>query len=343
MNGVDQGRLRRLASESSVRDAHLGREIDLALDRCFARIRVQVSGRVGVGKSTVRAVVEAALSESVGFGDAVDITEAAAVDVPRSPDPILDGDVVVHVLAGGAQAADVEVLSSVATAVAVLAKADTLDDASDTVARSAATVGVPVLPLMATVARSLSRGEPSSFADLRCTAASLPDDAVLTPDRFALAAPDAETGRRRRVLVDQVEMAGVRLLVGILRNDPTVDDATLRLMLADASGVRPVLDAVGRCIDGIRTDREGRLLHRLTELCAEHPRVSEEIERYLATDEAVLAVMRSALRAVGEARDLGQPLAAAVEWHRRARSASNPDFCRAAVAISRGYLRVHAS
>ncbi|SNT03286.1 hypothetical protein SAMN05421642_108147 [Rhodococcoides kyotonense] len=321
-----------------MRDADLGREIGIALDRCFARIRVQISGRVGVGKSSVRAVLEAR-----GSFDEVDVTEAAAIDVPRSPDPILDGDVVVHVLASGAQAADVEVLRSVPTAVAVLAKADTVADVPGTIARLTATVGIAVLPLMGTIARSVSEGEPSSFADLRVAATSLTEDMLLTPERFELAASDAVVRRQRRDLVERIELAGVRTLVAALSADPTVDDASLRRMLADVSGVEHVVDAVGRRVGDIRVDREGRLLHRLTELCVQYPSSSEAVEEYLSTDDAVLTIMRSALRALNEVQDPGPPLDAAVEWHRRAEAFRDPDHRRAAGAISRGYLRLRAS
>ncbi|WP_072804640.1 hypothetical protein [Rhodococcoides yunnanense] len=338
MNGVDQGRLRRLASELSVRDGELGHQVSTALDRCFTRIRVQVTGRVGVGKSTVRAVLD---HHEELTGPDVETTESAAVDVPRSPDPILDGDVLIHVLAGGVQAADVDVIAAASCPVVVLAKADTVDDVPGAVERLTEAVGVPVLPLTGTIARTVLGGRPVTFAGLRDGLVAIAESALLTPERFELA--DSSLSRQdRHDLVDAIEMLGVRTVVEALREDPARNDVFLRRRLAEVSGLAPMMDAVRSSIDGVRVDRAGRLAHRLTELAVQFPAVSERLEEYLASDEAVLVIMRSALRTTNVAEPVGSPVDAALEWHRRACSAVDPSHRRAFFAVSRGYLRMRA-
>lgn len=271
----------------------------------------------------------------------MEITESSPVDEPRSPDPVLDGDVLVHVVAGGAQPADVEVVSSASALVVVLAKADTVDDVPSVLARLTHVLGVPVLPLSGIIANTVLVGEPASFDGVRDALESISDDVLLTPERFE-SAECSMSMQQRRDLVDRIEMLGVRTVVAALREDRDRSATRLRRALAEVSGLTPVIDAVRSTIGGVRVDREGVLLHRLTELCFEFPTASDALEEYLASDEAVLAIMRSALRASGESESSGPPLDAALAWHRRALS-GDPSRRRAALAISRGYLRMQSA
>lgn len=346
MNGVNQVRLRSLASSVSERDPVSGREIELALDRCFAPIRVQVSGRVGVGKSSVRAVLTS--STVPAFTD-VEITETAAMDVPSAPDPDLDGDVVVYVLTSGAQKADVDAVTSASLVVPVLAKADTVDDLSGVLDRLTSAVGIEVLPLMGTIARTVSEGAPKSFEMLRRAAPHLSSDMMLTRERFlradispASVSRDTPTAAERDELVEQIEILGVRTVVEALGSDPTMDDVRIRLLLLGVSGAARFTDTVRRSVARVRVERQARLLHRLTELAAEHPTSAEELETFLASDEAVLAIMRSALDALGETVEPGDEVESAALWLARAQSTEDPNHSRAARAISRGYLRMRA-
>lgn len=354
MSGVNQGRMRSLASSVSERDPGSGREIGLALDRCFARIRIQVSGRVGVGKSSVRAVLTASTVSrfpDVGWED-VDITETAAMDVPSAPDPDLDGDVVVYVLTSGAQKADVDAVASASHVVPVLAKADTVDDLAGVLDRLTSAVGIEVLPLMGTIARTVSEGEPKSFEMLRRAAPHLSSDMMLTRERFLRAdlppdsllpaSRDVPTAAERDELVEHIEILGVRTVVEALRSDPTMDDVRIRLLLLGVSGAARFTDTVRQSVERVRIERQARLLHRLTELAAEHPTSAEELETFLASDEAILAIMRSALNALGETVEPGDKVESAALWLARSQSTEDPNYSRAARAISRGYLRMRA-
>lgn len=344
MSGVNQGRMRSLASSVSERDPASGREIELALDRCFARIRVQVGGRVGVGKSSVRAVLTS--STVPAFTD-VEITETAAMDVPSAPDPDLDGDVVVYVLTSGAQKADVDAVASASHVVPVLAKADTVDDLAGVLDRLTSAVGIEVLPLMGTIARTVSEGEPKSFDMLRRAAPHLSSDMMLTRERFlradispASVSDEVPTAAERDALVEHIEILGVRTVAEALQSDPTMDDVRIRLLLLGVSGAARFTDTVRRSVERVRVERQARLLHRLTELAAEHPTSAEGLETFLASDEAVLTIMRSALDALGETVEPGDKVEAAALWLARAQSTGDPNYSRAARAISRGYLRM---
>ncbi|AYJ47945.1 hypothetical protein [Rhodococcus sp. P1Y] len=331
MDGVSANNVRALA----VAETDLGRAIGALADRCFGSVRVQVSGRTGVGKSTVRSVLAAHPDLRL---DGVDVTEAASIDVPRSPDPVLDGDVVIHVVTSGAQPADLDVVASAREVVAVLAKADTIDHLPVVVDRLSASMGVTVHPLMGTVAASVLRGLPASFDALRPSVAAITGDMLLSPERLLRAKlPTARSARL--ALVEQIEMGGVRTVVEALAANPSADDATLRLLLTDRSGADAVARAVRRAARNVRIDRQGRLLHRLTELAGEHPE-AVELERYLGSDEVVVAIMRSALRALGEKEEPNPTLDTAQHWQTRWRSSREPAQARAALAVARGYLRM---
>ncbi|WP_338888396.1 hypothetical protein [Rhodococcus sovatensis] len=330
-NGVSSAIVRGLAEHGTA----LGRAIGDAADRCFSAVRVQVSGRTGVGKSSVRTVLTAHHDLRI---DGVDIVEAASIDVPWSPDPVLDGDVLVHVLASGAHQADIDAVAPATEVVFVLAKADTIDHLDTVIERLSAVVGAPVYPLMATIAASVMRGLPSSFGLLRPAANAVTTDMLLTPERFVRAT--LQMPRQARVeLLEQVETCGVRIAVDTLTVNPDTDDATLRLLLAERSGVDAVARAVRRAVDTVRIDRQGKLLHRLTELVAQHPDATE-LERYLGSDEAVVAMMRSALRALGEPEEKLPTLSTAQHWQSRWQSTDEPARARAALAVTRGYLRM---
>ncbi|MDJ0394733.1 hypothetical protein QMK17_15515 [Rhodococcus sp. G-MC3] len=339
MNAVSSERVREIAHSISIRDAELGREVDAAVDRCFSGVRVQVSGRTGVGKSSVRAVLK--LHRDLRIDD-VEIVETASIDVPRAPDPILDGDVLVHVLTSGAQQADIDVLASSPEVVAVLAKADTVDDLDSVAAALSAAVGMTVHPVMGTIAANVMRGRPDTFDPLRAAAPEMTPDvcaeALLTPDRFLRAT--LPVSRRVRVeLVESIETRGIGFVVDALRANPATDDATLRLLLSDKSGIDDAARAVRRAVDAVHVDRQGQLLHRLTELAAQYPLVTE-FERYLASDEAVVAIMRSALRVLREPEDPQPSLPAVQMWRDRWQSARDPGHARASLAVARGYLRL---
>ncbi len=336
MQGVSVSRIRSLASSLAACDASLGREVDVAVSRCFAPIRVEVAGRTGVGKSSVRTILS---SHHALRLDDVKIIEAASIDVPQYPDPILDGDVVVHVLAGGVHQADIDAVAGATDVVAVLAKADTVEDLPGTVARLTSNVGTQVHPLMGTIAASVIRGHPITFAGLRPVVASIRPDMLLSPERF-LRANIRLSNKQRLELIERIETFGIGIVVEALLATPSTDDGTLRVLLAERSGIDGVVAAVGRAIELARIDRQSTLLHELTGLSAMYPASNDELDSYLASDEAVFAGMRAGLRVLDERETSVPTVSCAQQWHERWQSARDPKEARAALAVARGYMRM---
>lgn len=337
---LSSARVRALARACAELDVQLADEVDAAAGRCFLPVRIQISGRTGVGKSTVRGV----LSGRREFADEnIDFVEAASMDVPGSPDPLLDGDVVVHVLAGGVHTSDVDAVASLSAGpaglVVVLGKADSLDALGTAVEQATLAVGASVHPLMSTIAAGVGRGLPSTFDPLRPLAHAVTDEILSTPERF-LAAELPLARRTRASLVDTVETFGVAAVVRVLVTNPAADDVTLRLMLAEKSGVDDVARAVRAAVDGARARRAGALVHRLTELCTLYPGSSSAIDDYVASDEAVVATMRSNLHVLGES-EIDTPTHRTVQlWQDRFGSAPDAPRARAALAVARGYMRL---
>lgn len=275
--------------------------------------------------------------------DAVEVVEAASIDVPRARDPELDGDVIVHVLAGAVQRADIDAVTpaierAAAGLVVVLAKADTVDDPGGVVERMSAAIGARVFPLMSTIAVSVAHGRPESFDSLRTIAKAATAEMLLSTERFVAA--DLPLSREdRRELLGHIEAFGIRAVSAALVDNPAESDAALRALLVEHSGVDDLVGAVRTAVAGVRAKRDGRLLHRLTELAVQYPESTSEIELYLASDEAVAQHMRAGLQALGEPETELPTYETVQLWHERFRSARSPAHARASLAVARGYLR----
>ncbi|UTT48181.1 MULTISPECIES: hypothetical protein [Rhodococcus] len=84
-----------LAAQVEQLDAQAGRVLRSALARHAAALRVQVAGRAGTGRAVVEARVRESLPHDAAAGT---IVVGVAVDTPGGPDPVLDADLVVHVV-----------------------------------------------------------------------------------------------------------------------------------------------------------------------------------------------------------------------------------------------------
>ncbi|QNG20315.1 hypothetical protein G4H71_12715 [Rhodococcus triatomae] len=123
----------------------------------LAPVRIQVVGRAGVGRTSVAELVRALGAESAAgrFGAAnpsartVLVSETGAVDAPGAEDPEVDADVVVYVLVDPPRDADRAVLARLDQVVAVLNKADTLEDPESRARACGDDLGVRTLPLVA--------------------------------------------------------------------------------------------------------------------------------------------------------------------------------------------------
>lgn len=133
----------------AVRRADVGAAVTLdAAVRAQRRgIDVQVTGRAGVGRSAVLAVLAAA-----GGVGGVGFAETDAWDVPGAADPALTGDLVVLVLCGPPRPVDlVAVRAAPARVLAVLNKADALTDPAAVAVSGGAELGLECLPVAAGV------------------------------------------------------------------------------------------------------------------------------------------------------------------------------------------------
>lgn len=152
--GAAHARWRQIVEDIGRFDAGAGRQAQCALERHDAPLRVQIAGRGGAVRPTLRTAVESAVA-TVAHVEAAHV-EAAELDSPDRPEPVLDADVVLLVLAARAHPADLAALARSADPAApvpgrderlvvVLDRTEGLDDADAAFARAAAQVRRPVL------------------------------------------------------------------------------------------------------------------------------------------------------------------------------------------------------
>ncbi|OZE95344.1 hypothetical protein CH302_18090 [Rhodococcus sp. 15-2388-1-1a] len=331
------GRLRDRAASS---DAHAA--VESAVHERLRPMTARVTGRTGVGKSAVLAVVGSVSLDADGLD----------VRWHEGRTDSSEGEVLVHVIAGAVSPVDTALLGSrpkdvLDGTVVVLTKADTLDDPAAAAAAASEQLGRTVLPVMGTTAAGLRgvgrAGAPLDMADVRAVAsADLRPTDLMTVERFR-AADIAVSTRRRDALIECIELRGLALLVDVLRQRPAVSDADAARMLADATGADALIAAVSTAVSAAAAARDAELHRTVQQISAGHRRVRDAVESYLASDEAVAAEMRYAALRLGVPIETGSEQVAleqAVLWKRRAAAAGDPDVRRAALALCRGHVRM---
>ncbi|MEV0945276.1 hypothetical protein [Rhodococcus sp. NPDC049939] len=323
---ADGGDLSRLVEQVTALDPMTGPSVREAATASRAPIRVLTAGRAGVGRSTVAAALTATVSTDVL------IEESDPVDVPDAPDPTLDADLVVYVLVESVRDADREAVRSLdpARVLFVLNKSDTLGESrspedvwSAAVARAsdcAATVGLPTLPLIGSLAVI---GEPSD-ADLAVLRTSPGDLEV-------------------RWGVHAVACAKVAI-----EANPELDADGIDAVLRDASGIGSVTTAVADLVDGIRARRAAELLEALRAPSMRNSSARGVLEKYLAGDEAIALAAEAArlhLRvrppvAHDRPRTADDALRCADWWRAQLAQQSTPRQRRAIVDVRRHYIRL---
>ncbi|MDV8024721.1 hypothetical protein [Rhodococcus sp. IEGM 1330] len=330
------GLLRDRAASSDAREA-----VETAVHDRLRPMTARVTGRAGVGKSAVLAVLESVPLDADGLD----------VRWHEGRTDSSEGEVLVHVIAGAVSPVDTALLSSrprdaLDGTVVVLTKADTLDDPVAAAAAASEQLGRTVLPVMGTTAAGLRgvgrAGAPLDMADVRAVAAAdlRPTD-LMTVDRFR-AADVAVSTRRREALIECIELRGLALLVDVLRQR-TVSDGDAMRMLADATGADALIAAVSAAVSAAAAARDAELHRRVQQISAGHRRVRDAVEAYLASDEAVAAEMRHAALRLGVPIETGSEQVAleqAVQWKQRAAAAGDPEVRRAALALCRGHVRM---
>ncbi|NLG55075.1 MAG: hypothetical protein GX542_05410, partial [Rhodococcus sp.] len=142
MNGYDQQardlmeQLNTLERAVAAVDPQAAQAVGAAIEAYLTPIRLQVVGRAGVGRTSVAAIVDKLGSVISGgrYGHpnpiqrVVAVAECGAVDAPGGQEPQIDADMVVYVLVDPPRDADRAMLADIDSVVAVLNKADTLED-----------------------------------------------------------------------------------------------------------------------------------------------------------------------------------------------------------------------
>ncbi|MSX08880.1 MAG: hypothetical protein F2801_22100, partial [Actinobacteria bacterium] len=297
MDGAEAGlgRLRVRSEEVDAAGAGAGRKaVENAVERRLRPLEVHVSGRVGVGKSVIVSVLDAARLHTDGFE--VRLHESGWADIPRAAEvqqsrTASDVDVLVHVLAGAVSPDDITFLSArpggpPAHTVILLNKADTLDEPAATAAAASEQLGRKVLPVMGSVAAGLggaARGFAVDMADVRAVAAgALRTGDLMTVDRFRSADIPLSTPRRE-ALLDRVELRGLALLVDALRRRSEVSDADVLRELWEATGVDAATTVVSDAVSAAATARDDDLHEQLLQISARHRDVRGAVESYLAS------------------------------------------------------------
>ncbi|MDV6260188.1 hypothetical protein [Rhodococcoides yunnanense] len=346
---LDRLRDRTAASSTGVPADDGAREaVDTALQDRLRPVIVRVTGRTGVGKSAILAILESVRLDADGLD--VRVHEDSGTD--RT-----DFDVLVYVIAGAVSPVDTAFLSSPPggasnKTVVVLTKADTLDDPAAAAAAASHQLERTVLPVMGATAAGLRctglggmgrSGVSLVMADVRAVAASAVGPAdLLTVDRF-LAADITVSTRRREALIECIELRGVALLIDVLRQRTAASDGDALRELADATGVDAVLAAVSTAVSAAAASRDADLHRSLQQICARHRQVRGAVESYLASDEAVAAEMRCAALYLGVPIETGSEqvvVEQAALWKQRAAAAGDSGVRRSALALCRGYVRM---
>ncbi|MEU5405016.1 hypothetical protein [Nocardia asteroides] len=330
-------------------DPAIAEQLAAAVARRRRPLHIQVAGRALSGRSTVLRAL-ALLSAQ----------ETEPVDQPELPDPVLDGDLVIYVLAGAPQAADQRVLATLppGRGVVVLNKADAVGarwgDAVAAADRHAREIGLPIVPVVASLAARTRAGavDAADLADLRRLAVGPDVPSVLSADLFVGTGSDQDARRR---LLENWDLYGVDCALTALRADPDLPAGALIQILHSASGIDPLHRLVHRRYEQVEAVRGGELLDELTRLAAravptDGSRARALIEQYLAGDNALwiglcagLACPQVAHLAAGyrspAPADADEALARATRWRAVVSSDMPPAARRAALRVHNGYVR----
>lgn len=299
-------------------------------------VAVQVAGRAGSGRSTV--------ARALGVED-VDFVTTDAID---GPDPVLDADVVVYVIAERLLDADRAALAMVrpANAIAILNKADAVDgDWAAVIARaneSTQITGIQTVPLVGVVADTAESSDigPDELRALQTLAAVGDSTLTMSPDLFAAADVPVNT-RDRLALLNRWELDAVATAVEVLRRDAHCTAATLTQILHASSGIDTAAAVLTDRMQRSAALRGGALLDSLERFAARSP-ARDDIEQFLRSDAATQIGLAAGLSspalvdavAAGEATDRTKR---AAYWTHYAASDVGAPARRAAHRVRRGY------
>ena len=192
-------------------DGAVAGQVHAALECCRVPVAVHVAGRARVGRRCVAAAL----------GLPPD-TVTTPIDALDRPDPVLDADVVVYVVAGGPHPADQPPCERTLLVRNKVDLCDIRDDGH---------------PMVATLALATARHEVSTgdFERFRALARSTDATLLLAEPLFRCAESDVDLDERA-VLLERWGFAGVACAVTALRRDPGLDTAGLHRTRRSAWG-----------------------------------------------------------------------------------------------------------
>lgn len=344
--------LDRLVDRVRQLDGENGQRLHRAVERYRRAPAVQVTGRAGVGKTTLaRALARP------------DIVETAPLDTPGVPDPVLDGDVVVYVVAESLQPPDVAALQALrGTALVALNKADVLAVGGGgwgaVLARAdeyAKDLAVQVVPVVAAIAATAARATmtPAETRSLR-TLGDLNDPTLLLGADLFLGADVIIDARARRTMLDRWELYGLDCAMTALRHEPDLSPESVTGLLHAVSGIDGFRAALDRTLSQALAGRGAALLDELDRLAARSAAARNDIEAYLRSDEALFMGLTSGLAApelagIADRRSVLRPASAEqardlADWWREVAQgpAAGPGARRAALRVQHAYTRAWA-
>ncbi|OBF29164.1 hypothetical protein [Mycobacterium sp. ACS4331] len=293
-----------------------------------APLRIGISGRRGVGRRAVTAVIAASGHPLAGEGQRPDVR--------------------VHVLAEVCKPEDRRILDRGDVDLVVVNKADLAGLGGDgPMARShrlaahlTATTGVSAVPLAALPARAAVDetvvGE-RVLAAVRTLVAHPAD--MSSADAFVDGVHPMSAGRRAR-LVSELGLFGVAHAVLTVRGDPDADATRLREVFRAVSGLDGLLDGLGKAGAPARY-RRLVAAHQALEARAV---TDTDAAEFLHADDTVLALMDAAadvLRAAGAAATARRaPRAQAIRWRRYAAGPVSTLHRQCGLDLARGSLRL---
>lgn len=284
-HGPSNDGLDRLVERVQRVDASVADQLSESVARYQRPLTVQVAGRAGTGRSSVIRALLAGRAEPFGF----DPVESDPVDSPATPDPTLDGDLVLYVLAASMHPADRAAVRAIPVGhgLVVLNKADAVGASLATVlAREnecTDALGVRTLPLVAITAAS-SAVTPAELAMLRNCADGDP------------------------ALLERWGTFGVGIAIDVLRRNPQTSARTLTQILAAASGASGLQTAFERQRRQAQALRGARLIDDLERLAtrALEGAARDEIEHFLRSDVAAQIGLVGAWASPGIAAVVGE-------------------------------------
>lgn len=332
-------------------DTGIANGIEAAVHRWRSLPRAQVAGRARSGRTTV--------AEALGLHHGA---ETAPVDEPGFPDPVLDADIIIYVLASTPSPGDRRILGSLPPerTLVVVNKADAIGtgwaDAVTATEQFSRAFGLPTFPIVAGLAARTVAGALRE-ADLELLRRHAGNRALSAVSAEAFVSPAAGPDTAERAdLLERWDLYGISCVLAALDREPGLGPQTVLQILNTVSGIEPVARLLGLRYQQAISRRAGALVDELTRLAARAvpqgtSRARALITEYLATDEAKWLGLCGGLvdpavahLAAGyprfEPEDADDALARAIRWRAVVASDLSPAARRAAVRVHNGYVRV---